>query len=199
MKKKIALLLVCCLMAGCGCSCENKKSSGSGSIVAYDEIQKNGTAEEAFKDFFTANYTRDSGETAFCYMYLQQVIDNMIATGEYRGSVMDYNNGKNEMLSMIKVVPYIKSIDETTQLTEEQLGWAEQYLTEFSASMGVEVSDVHVTEGYNFRCTAVNYNEKEVQDVECFVNVEGDGWKFVSNLSNLEAMYGNPENPSDSE
>lgn len=190
--KKIPLILTCCIMAVCGASCNNDSSNNSdnNSTVSFGQIQKNGSGEEALKDFFTANYTRDAGEAAFSYMYIQPIIDNMIEKNEYRQRVLEYNSGKNQFLDLVQTVPYIKSIDETTALTEEQLGWAEQYLIDYAASMNISIEDITVTEGYNFKCTVVDYNNNEKPDVECLVKVEGDGWKYVGSLNTLESMYG---------
>lgn len=193
MKKLLSAILVCSLMAICGTSCksENKNSnSESKAAVTYNEAQKGDSGEEALKEFFRLNYTRDSGEAAFNYMYIQQIIDDMIEKGEYRQSVLNYNNGKNEYLDLVSNVPYVKSIDKTTPLNEEELGWAEQYFIDYAASMGITIDSVNVTEGYNFECTIIDQNNNEKPDTECLVKVEGDGWKYIGSLNSLTSMYG---------
>ncbi len=199
MKKILSAILACCLITACGASCE-KKSSDTESTIVYGEEQKNGSGEDALKDFFTANYTRDAGEAAFNYMYTQQMIDDMIAKNEYRQLILNYNNGKNQMLDLSEYTPSLKSIDEKISLSEEQLGWAEQYLKDFTATRGITADDLVVTEGYNFNCTVIDNNGNEKSDTSCLVKVEGDGWKFVGTLNGLVERYGtNTETTSDAE
>ncbi len=192
MKKALSVILVCFLMMICGTACKgNNSNTESGSAVISDgEAQKGDSAEEALKEFFRLNYTRDSGEIAFNYMYIQPIIDNMIEKDEYRQRVLDYNNGKNDYLDLVSTVPYIKSIDETTPFTEEQLGWAKQYFIDYAASMDVSVDSINVTEGYVFKCTVIDQNGREKSDTECFVKVENEGWKFIVSPNALDSMYG---------
>lgn len=190
MKKALSAILTCCLMIACGASCEKKNNDDTGNTITYGEAQKGLSGEEALKDFFTTNYTRDAGEAAFNYMYTQQMIDDMIAKNEYRQLVVDYNNGKNQMLDLSEHVPSITNIESSTPLTEEQLGWAEQYLIDFTATRGVVVNALHVTEGYDFKFNVIDYNGNELPNTACLVKVEGDGWKFVGTLNGLVERYG---------
>ncbi len=194
MKKRLSLILLCGVMALCGTSCSSDKTTESSSTVNYQgEAQKADSAEEALKEFFRLNYTRDSGEAAFNYMYIQPIIDNMIEKDEYRQRVLEYNNGKNEYLDLVSTVPYIKSINEMTPFNEEQLGWASQYFIDYAASMGVTVDSVSVAEGYSFQCTVVDQNGNEKPDTECLVKIEEEGWKYITSLTDLESMYGSGE------
>lgn len=191
MKKKLFVVLLCGLIAVCGTSCSSNKTTESNStVISYGEAQKGDSAEEALNEFFRLNYTKDSGEAAFNYMYIQPIIDNMIEKNEYRQRVLEYNNGKNEYLNLVSTVPYIKSVNETTPFTEEQLGWASRYFIDFAASMNVTIDSINVTEGYSFQCTIVDQNGNEKPDTEYFVKVEGDGWKYMQSTKFLESMYG---------
>jgi len=191
MKKALSAILACCLMVACTVSCDKKnKGEDTGNTVTYGEAQKGLSGEEALKDFFVTNYTRDAGEAAFNYMYTQQMIDDMIAKDEYRQLVVDYNNGKNQMLDLSKNVPSITSIESSTPLTDEQLGWAEQYLIDFTATRGVVVNALHVTEGYDFKFNILDYNGNAKPNTACLVKVENDGWKFVGTLNGLVERYG---------
>lgn len=188
--KKIPLILACCLITACGVSCNNKNNSNTGNEISYGQIQKNGSGEDALKEFFTANYTRDSGEVAFSYMYIQPIIDDMIAKNEYRELIQNYNSGKNEYLDIIKTAPSLKSINVTTPLNEEQLGWAEQYFIDYAATREIVLENITVTEGYDFQCTVIDQNGNENSDTECLVKVDGDGWKYIGSLRSLESRYG---------
>lgn len=189
MKKILPAFLACCIITACVASCE-KKSSDNESIIVYGETQKNGSGEDALRDFFTANYTRDAGETAFNYMYTQQMIDDMIEKNEYRQLIIDYNSGKNQMLDLSENVPSIKSIEEIIPLSEEQLGWAEQYLEDFTTTREITANDITVTEGYNFKYTVIDYNSNEKPNTACLVKADGEGWKFVGTLNGLTERYG---------
>ena len=191
MKKILSAILACCLMAACTASCEKKNNGNDNeNTITYGSAQESGTAEEAFRDFFTTNYTRDAGEAAFNYMYTKQMIDDMIEKGEYRQLVVDYNNGKNQVLDLSENVPSIKSIEEIIPLTDEQLGWAEQYLVDFTATRGITANDLTISEGYNFKYTVIDYNSNEKPNTACLVKVDGEGWKFVGTLNGLIDRYG---------
>ncbi len=203
MKKILSVILLCSFMAFSGVSCSGSNNSSdkentSYGSPAFGEIQKGDSAEAAFREFFSVNYTRDSGDAAFNYMYIQPVINMMKDEGNYRERVVEFNNTVSQKLEMYKTMPKIKSIDEVAQLTDDQLEYAKKFLADSAGSQGVVVNaeDLPVSEGWNFKATVIDYNGNEITDTECFVKVEdkeqdyNEGWKYVMNLGFLESQYG---------
>ncbi len=202
MKKILSVIMLCSIMTFSCVSCSNSNNSSdkentSYSGPAFGEIQRGDSAEAAFREFFSVNYTRDSGEAAFNYMYIQPVINMMKDEGKYREMVVEFNNTVSQKLEMYKTMPQIKSIDEVTQLTDEQLEYAKKFLADSAESQGVVVNaeDLPISEGWNFKATVIDYNGNESTDTECFVKVEdkeqdyNEGWKYAMNLGFLESQY----------
>lgn len=197
MKKIIAILLSCTVVAGAFSSCRHHKKEDN--ATPPTAVQQTGeSADEALKEIYKVNYTENGGDAAFNYLYPKIVIDIFKSYNLYDEMVSKMNTGIHSYLELADNVPYLKEIVEKNPLNENQIAGAKKYFAESSninlKSAGVKdqitADDINVVEGYEFKTIFVNTGGLEEDDVEIMVKIEGDGWKNIAvDAETLERYY----------
>lgn len=106
---------------------------------------------------------------------------------DYKESIRDMNENGIEDFS-------VDSIKKQDKLSEDALDAAEEYFEEQAEDYDVDIDDIEVSEGYDYK---IKYEYKEdgdkktVTDYVCAVKVKGDGWKIIEyDAEDLEYYYG---------
>lgn len=201
MKKIFSVIAVCLAASFMLTGCSDKKDSkpiiiSDSNISAVPtqnlEHQNDEKCEEAFRELFTALYTANCGDTFFRYMYPNAAIEKMKSNGEYDSLVTTYNTNQGKFIDEIKNTPSVTEFTSVTPLTDSQIQAAKRYLVNLSKNIlpDLKPEDLNITEGFEIKCSIIDYNNKADNDTECMVKLEGEGWKAVTfSAENLEKNF----------
>ena len=190
MKRLMTILLACtimCTFGACG-----KKEESSKVEIKESVSQKDGTYEEALREFFDSTYTKDSGAVCYSYMKLSAAIDALKTLGDYDVLVDSYNNNQNNYIDLMDNKPEITSIIEAVPLTDVQKNAAENYFVYDTVFHIPDFSkdDVEVTEAYEIKYNATGITGKETEELVCLAKIQDDGWKIIpADAETLEISY----------
>lgn len=190
MRKLMTILLACmmmCTFGACG-----KKAESSNVEIKNSVSQKDGTYEEALREFYNATYTKDSAAVCYSYMKLSAAIEAMKTLGEYDALIESYNNNQNGYIDLMDNKPEITSIIEAVPLTDAQENAAENYFVYDTAIYLTDFSkdDVEVEEAYEIKYNATDITGKEAEELVCLAKIQDDGWKIIpADAQTLETSY----------
>lgn len=187
MKKKLSALLISIAITisftGCGSKNNSSKNSAPPDNQAQSvQHQNDENCENAFRELFTSLYTQNGGETFYQYIYPNAALEKIKELGEYDGLIETYNSNQNPFVNDIKHIPEITEFTSVTPLSQNQIEAGKRYFSILVSNFlpDLKAENIKITEGYEIKCNIINYNNKADTDTECFVKLEGEGWKAIT-------------------
>lgn len=125
---------------------------------------------------------------------LEDVFKEYKKSGEFDDDKEDYKESISELKEEGIEDFSVDSIKKQDKLSEDALDAAEEYFEEQAEEYDVDIDDIEVSDGYDYK---IKFEYKEDGEKEtyteyvCAVKVKGDGWKIIEfSAEDLEYYYG---------
>ena len=179
MKRICIFVLAMILAAMSSCSSgENGEKSAETTRSDIESIPDAGTRvyEDALENSFYAQFDPSRNDELYSYILPQSTIDILRENGDYyRLFAVEHSHDHSDADDADAV---LENVLRSQALDKEQLHAAENYLTRISKGYGAEITGLTVSEGWEVEYRFYAFSTEQTV-TECFVLVEGDGWKKI--------------------